>query len=191
MISSRLSNWISLIANVSILAGLILVAYELNQNSQLARIALINDGSAFENQLWTEMMGDIPGDVIAKAVECPELLTYSDFMAMDAFLFTSINIVYRNYEIAQEGLFTKSDWKGEVENYAHWYLDNEFGRAWWLEEGTHFFETEFSDYVSRQLEKEGLDSAEYWLRIRGRMESLSGSPIPRSQVCAVSEMSAN
>ena len=76
-------------------------------------------------------MGDAPTELIAKSVECPEKLTYADFIALDAYLFTSMNIVYRNYELAKEGLFTQSDWKSEADDYVHWYLGDTFSRTWW------------------------------------------------------------
>lgn len=178
-----LSKWMTVAANVGVLAGLIVVSYELNQNTKLARAALINDGNAFENALWADMMGGEPSDVIAMAVECPEQMTYADFMAMDAFLFTSMNIVYRFYEIAQEGLFTTSDWKTEVENYAHWYLGNEFGRSWWEKEGKSFFALEFSEHVDKQLASEAKDSFAYWQTVRSGIASVDGAAALVSRPC--------
>ena len=84
MNSDNASKWLSLVANIAILMGLGLVAYELNQNSQLARTSLIHEGNALENQVWSNLLGEAPVDVIAKAVECPETMTYADFMAMPA-----------------------------------------------------------------------------------------------------------
>jgi hypothetical protein len=43
--------------------------------------------------------------VIEKSIECPNELTYGDFMALDAFLFTGINMFFRDYQLAQEGFF--------------------------------------------------------------------------------------
>ena len=81
---------------------MVLVAYEINQNSQLARTALVNEEFASSNQFWADLMGETPADVIAMAVECPEAMTYSDFIVMDAYLFTGINLLYRDFELAQE-----------------------------------------------------------------------------------------
>ena len=169
MISDSASRWLTLVANLAILAGLVLVAVELNQNSQLARTALIAEGSALENQIWTPLIGELPGEIIAKAVECPQRLTYADFMALDGFLYTSFNDVYREYELHKEGLFTEEEWKAEVEAYAHWFLGNDFGRVWWEEVGKSFFDTTFSTHVDEQLAKDGGDSYAYWLIVRARL----------------------
>ncbi len=88
-----------------------LVLFEINQNSQLARMALVNEGNISNNQFWAHLMGETPTDVIALAVECPEAMTYGDFMAMDAYLFVGMNFLYRNFELAQEGIFTDEDWQ--------------------------------------------------------------------------------
>ena len=38
-------SWLSIVANIGLLTGMGLVAYEINQNSQLARMALVNSGN--------------------------------------------------------------------------------------------------------------------------------------------------
>ena len=169
MISDSASRWLTLVANLAVLAGLVLVAVELNQNSQLTRTALIAEGSALENQIWTPLAGELPGEIIAKAVECPQRLTYADFIALDGFLYTSFNDVYREYELNKEGLFTEEEWKAEVELYAHWFLGNDFGRVWWEEVGKTFFDTDFTAHVDEQLAKDGEDSYASWLKVRARL----------------------
>lgn len=180
MLSENASRWLSLAANLAILVGLVLVAIELNQNTQLARTALIAEGSALENQIWIQLAGEIPGEIIAKSVECPQRLTYADFLAVDGFLYTTFNDVYREYELKREGLFSDEEWRAEVKAYTHWFLGNDFGRAWWQEIGRYFFETEFSAYVDEQLAIEGEDSYEHWLKVRARLlpnEKLVPSPL--------------
>ena len=148
---------------------MVLVAYEINQNSQLARTALVNEEFAASNQFWADLMGETPGDVIAMAVECPEAMTYSDFIVMDAFLFTGINLLYRNFELAQDGIFTEEDWRASVEGFAAWYLGNPFGQAWWDEEGRHLFADDFVAHVDKQLEGSTRDSYGYYIGVRARL----------------------
>ena len=143
------------------------MAYEINQNSNLARMALVNEGNIASNQFYEIVMGEKPAQVIAMAVECPEALSYSNYMELDAFLFTAMNLLYRNYELAQGGIFTEEDWQTSVEGYTGWYLGNPFGRAWWNEEGREFFpEDEFTDYVDLQLVGDFKDSHAYYISVR-------------------------
>jgi len=163
------TSWLSVVANVGLLVGIALVAYEINQNSKLARMALVNEGNVASNQFWANLMGETPGDVIAMSVECPEAMIYSDFIAMDAYLFTGMNFLYRNFELAREGIFTEEEWQESVAGYAGWYLGNTFGEAWWEEEGRHFFADDFVNHVDQQLEGTARDSHAYWLGVRARL----------------------
>jgi hypothetical protein len=162
-------SWVTLLANVGLLAGMLLVAYEINQNSQLARIALVNEGNVASNQFWANVMGENPAQVIGMAHECPEAMSYSDFFAMDAFLYTGMNFLYRNYELAKEGIFTEEDWQKQVEVYTNWYIGNQFGRAWWHEEGRYFFEEDFVNHVDKQLEGTVKDSYDYYVAVISRV----------------------
>ena len=172
MDSDRLNRWLSLGANVGLLAGLVLVACEINQNSQLARAQLINEGNVALSHVWSNLMGENPTQAIARSVERPHEMSFSDFLVVDAYLFSSFNLLYRNYELAREGIFGMRDWQQGVDGYAAWFLGNPFGRAWWQEEARHFFSPEFADYVDRQLQMEGgpgRDSEAYWRGIRARL----------------------
>lgn len=177
MNSDNLSRWISAVANIAMLAGLVLVAIQINQNSSLARAALVNEGNLVQNQIWNPMMGENPGQVMQLAIECPERMTYADFIAMDVILFSNLNMLYRDYQLTQEGLFTTSEWKASVDAYAHWYLGNTFGRTWWDVEAKHFFNREFSDYVDKRLQEDGMDSYTHWELIRARLVGDSTEPI--------------
>jgi hypothetical protein len=181
----RVNRWLTLTANVALLAGLVLVAYELNQNRSLARMELINQGNVAQNQVWAILMGELPGEVIARAIECPEEMTYADFMGMDAFLYTSMNALYRNYELAEEGIFTAEEWRQSVETYASWYLGNPFGRAWWTEEARTFFPADFASHVDDQISRRD-DSYAYWLKVRSRLLGPESSAT-RSSSCKGNE----
>ncbi len=164
----EISKWLTLLTNLAVLGGLVLVAYELNQNAELARTAFINEGSAFENNLWLGLMGSAPSEVIERSVACPEKMSYSDFVAMDSYLYTGLNTVYRSYEIAHEGLFTESQWKSEADTYVHWYLGDKFSRAWW-ENSKFYFEEEFYSHVDVILAKEGISMLQAWKNLRVRL----------------------
>jgi hypothetical protein len=177
-----MNRWLTPLANVAILAGIALVAYELNQNASLARMALVNEGNLVQNQLWADLMGEVPGEVIARAIECPEEMSFADYVAMDAFLFSSMNMLYRDYQLAEEGIFTEEEWKRLVDTYAAWYLGNAFGRAWWDEEARNFFPSEFVSHVENQFESmQGRDSYSYWLKLRSR---LLGPDLPSARKSA-------
>jgi hypothetical protein len=165
----KLSRWLTIVANIGILAGLALVAYELNQNARLARADLINDGNNIANQIYSSALGENPLEAVTRAYECPEKMNFTDFVVVDIYLFTAMNNFYRNYQLSKEGLFSDTDWKSNVDAYSLWFLKKGFSRVWWEEEGKTFFDPEFSDYVDTQLAKEGLDMHEYWRKIQDKL----------------------
>ena len=111
MDSERFGRGLSLTANFGLLVGLILVAVEVQQNSELVRMQLINDGNIALNQVWSVLMGENPTASIAKSIETPEEMTYAEYMVVDAYLFTSLSLYYRNFELAREGVFDEADWQ--------------------------------------------------------------------------------
>lgn len=111
---------VSAAANVAVLLGLVIVALQINQNASLARTALINEGNVVSKQTWANLMGERPGEVIEQAVNCPQQVTYTDFMAMDAIELSNMNMLYRDYEVTGESLFTASDWKVSADADVDW-----------------------------------------------------------------------
>ena len=168
--SDRLNRWLTLGANVGILAGLILVAVQIQQNSQLVRMQLVNEGNLSSNEIWVSATGEKPLEAIAKSIENPEELTFAEFLVVDLYLFSNMNLLYRSYELAREGIFDAADWQSSVEALAPYFIANKFGRIWWREEASLFFSPEFSAFVDKQLEDEAvMDSQAYWLRIREQL----------------------
>ena len=157
-------------ANFGLLVGLILVAVQINQNSELARMQMINEGNVATNQIWAITMGENPTESIAWSFENPEEMSFVDFIVVDTWLYTTMNLFYRNYELAREGIFEDQDWQKAIDVNATWWLGSRFGRTWWKEEARFFFAPEFSAYVDQHLEKPSRGGAEaYWLKIKSRL----------------------
>jgi len=91
IISDRVNSWLSLIASVGILAGLVLVAIELNQNTDQLRLQLVvqTTQKLFENN--RDLLGDNPTSTIAKSITNPEDLTYEEFLIASSFVLNGLN----------------------------------------------------------------------------------------------------
>ena len=179
----RLENVLAIGTNVAVIVGLFLVVMELNQNTELARIEMINDGSLTENQVFMALLEQEPKDAIAKSFECPEKLVFADYVVLDSYLYSGMNLVYRNFELAKEGFYTEEDWKSEVDNYAHWYFSGEFGKVYWNEVGRHYFDAEFSQYVDSVLTRPGENFNSVWRKIVATLPSKEGLEPVISPVC--------
>ena len=97
-------------------------------------------------------------------------MNFDDFIVVDTWLYTTMNLFYRNYELAREGIFEYQDWQKAIDVNATWWLGSRFGRTWWKEEARYFFAPEFVAYVDQHLEKATrVDAQAYWLKIKSRL----------------------
>ena len=166
----RLQHWLAIAANLGVLGGLVLVALQMSQNTELARKTYVSEGNVIQNQIWAAMTGPSTLDLIAKSVASPDELTHAEFLAVDAYLFPSVNMIYRDYRLAQEGLYTEAEWKSSVDLFVQWYLANPFGNAWWQEVARDFFPPEFSGYVDQRLgATPARDHHSYYEAVRARV----------------------
>jgi hypothetical protein len=86
METGKLGSWLHVGANVGILAGLILVAVQINQTSALVSEQLENSNWTDQLNLHLAMMGENPAAAVAKAIENPSDLTVEETRVLDAYL---------------------------------------------------------------------------------------------------------
>ena len=111
MDSENISKWLTLGANIGIMIGLILVVIQIRQNSDLLRLQFINDEYLSEFSSEILLIGENPADAIMKAMYSPEDMTYADFRINDAYLISKIDMMYRRYQLGQEGVFDENAWR--------------------------------------------------------------------------------
>ena len=113
----KLNNWLQVSANIGIVLGLVLVGVQLRQNSELARIQLLNDESQRVVEFELELVGEHGASVWAKSIEDPENLTLEEVRIMEALLWSFIENLRGTYRLAQLGLLEDSDWRSFVNIY--------------------------------------------------------------------------
>ena len=170
MDSENVNKWLTLGANVGILIGLVLVILEIRQNSDLLRLQFINDGLLIVAQTESPILGDNPADVMMKAMYSPGELTYADFRVIDAYFVTKIDLIYRRYQLGQEGVLDEDAWKsGDLGFSFEWLFGNKFGRLWWEHEGRRAYSgtPEIVDFVDSAINGISEDtSIRSWEKIR-------------------------
>ena len=127
-ISDRVNSWLSLIASVGILAGLVLVAMELNQNTDQLRLQLVfqTTQKLFDNN--RDLLGDNPAPTISKSITNPEDLTYEEFLIANVFVLNGLNEWEDRFLIYEEGLISDRDWKRHIDENIGWTLGNRFAQ---------------------------------------------------------------
>ncbi len=150
IISDRVNSWLSLIASVGILAGLVLVAIELNQNTNQLRLQLVfqTTQKLFDNN--RDLLGDNPTPAIAKYITNPDDLTYEEFLIANAYVLNLLNEWEDRFFVYQAGLISDRDWKRHIDENVGWTLGNRFAQKYW-QITKSAFEPEFAQYIDQAL----------------------------------------
>ena len=126
---TKINPWLNLAANVGVIAGLVLVAVQINQNSEITRAQIANDYFLADMNLELKMMGEDPASSWVKAVYTPDEITEQDAVILDRYFNYGVVQILRLQEMNELGL-APDDWEDRVD-YLSWHLGNEVGRRWW------------------------------------------------------------
>jgi hypothetical protein len=116
-------------ANLAVVAGLVLVAFQIRQNTETTRAQVVNDYFLADMNLELAMMGDNPGEALVKAIYTPESLTPGDAAVLDRYFNYGLVQLERLEQMREHG-YGDSQWEDRV-SYLRWHLGNEVGRRWW------------------------------------------------------------
>ena len=113
MRDSKLGYWLQLFANIGILAGLIVVGFQMQQDRNLAAANLKSDSFRITYELQLAAMGEDPADSVTRLITAPETITPKDLMVIDAYMNAHLWIAFRNDSLEQAGLYD-SEWTDRV-----------------------------------------------------------------------------
>ena len=147
MNSSKINEWLTLVANVAVVGGIVFLAVEISQNNELlrseSRQALVaNDVASLTANFQN-------ADVFAKMVSESELSSEDQLRL--SFMY-AIDLRNREFEYFQytNGLLDQQTWMA----YRHVILVNHaagIGRSWWDEIGRGIVDPEFAKLVDELL----------------------------------------
>jgi hypothetical protein len=123
-------NWLQIAGNIGIIAGLILVALQMNQNSDLLATQLIYMESERQLNLETAMMGEDPAAVWAKSMDGSSELTSREQRILDAYLYIQIEQWRAVYHLSESGLI-EEEWKSRIDWDVEYVLNNPHGQKYW------------------------------------------------------------
>ena len=129
---NNIDRWVQFTTAVSILIGLGLVIWELQQVKTLARAQLTSDSIWIYNDIRTAILGEQASHVIAKACLNPESLTPSETVILDQYYLAQANLLSRlAIHTDRDGVYPAGYWQEQM-----WYLnpilESEKGRDWFL-----------------------------------------------------------
>ena len=124
----KLNQWLLVLSHVGIIAGLILVGFQIKQDSELTRVQIFSDTTSARIQMHESMMGENPAPVVMKSLSSPTELTLEELRIMDAYLLTAVNEARLRLVLARQGLGIDLV---EEENILMFYFGNRFAQEWW------------------------------------------------------------
>lgn len=160
----NLGQTVSTLANIGVLAGLILVALQISQNTDIARAQLANDYYLADMQLELAMMGESPVDSWTKAVYSPGEVTRMDAAILDRYFNFGVVQVRRLQQMQQLGL-AEDEILSEQINYLKWHLGNDAGRRWWARYRTEELNDEIVQRIDKALEANDYDQNRKFLDV--------------------------
>jgi len=151
--SDKLGRWLTFAANLGVIAGLILVAVQINQNTAITKAQVANEYYIADMTLELAMMGENPADSFTKAVYAPDEITTADAVVLDRYFNYGMVQIQRLQKMDELGMAYEG-WHERV-NYLRWHFGNEIGRRWWnqVKDG---YSDEFREYVDKILTEDSL-----------------------------------
>lgn len=132
MLSSKTHDWMQLVGSAGVLVGLLMVAYEIRQNTKLAEAEAnraLYDG--WEEMAIAEFETDIM-DLYVKSVESPQELSSNEILKLSAWYTASMTQYDRQSEMFDRGLQPRDPTIDLVDNF-DFYFGSHFSRAWYSE----------------------------------------------------------
>jgi hypothetical protein len=150
MNASKLNDWLQITAAVGVVAGLILVAYEIRVSNRIG----LDQANSESLSRWHE------ADAIASTAQAADIfirshegdvLSRQEMLRLDVMLNAYIGAMYYDWTLSESGTISYEQGFAEFFTPAiQWYLGSELGRRKW-ETDSSDWETPFAEIIDSAL----------------------------------------
>ncbi len=162
----KITRYSAGLTNVAVLVGLVLVTYELRQNTDQLALELewqINQ-KMFENN--RDIQNEYTASIWAKSITSGDELTFDEFFVATGFITNLLNIWEDRFFLYQHGLIEDSEWKQFIDDDIGITLGNTFAQNYW-HVIKFMFPREMAAYVDTQLpEVDDTSTYQWWLDVK-------------------------
>ena len=159
MDSNKIANWLQVAGSFGLLAGLLLVAVQINQATELTRFQIDNEWLTGWQQRQLSMMGEMPAEIWAKAIDNAEELTAAEILVAENYLQNYLDYWWTIKRFSNDGLVDDARWlEVSASGMTDGILGTQFGKAWWIslkETGGVYGDEEFDAEITKIVE--GID----------------------------------
>lgn len=132
---------------LSVVAGLLLVAYQINQANDFASAQARAEFSAGWRSVDSTRQSDDFAEVLAKSIYHPDELTPGEILELDAY-YTGVMDQIQSAKANWEAGVRSSHWQVTVDFLAPTYFGNEFSRSWWNFAQAEYAKGEGDEFVA-------------------------------------------
>ena len=120
-------NWLEIGANIGIVIGLLLVAFQIAQQDEIATTDVTSDSFVAITDHYEQLAGEDPAASLARAMDDPTTLTTRDHVVL-----TNLYLAEFAKEMRMESL-RAPDESVPISTLTRWLglLSNPYGYAWW------------------------------------------------------------
>jgi hypothetical protein len=115
---------------IALSTGLLLVAYQINQSTEIATAQVRLDYSAGWRNLDETRQSETFAEVLAKSIENPGSLSLSEMIELDAYYIGVVDQIL-SAQIAWETGVRTAHYEIAAQQAAKIYFGSEFAQAWW------------------------------------------------------------
>lgn len=159
-----LNKWVSLLANIGVVLGFVVVAYQLNLNTESLRASSSYQRSDLATNAEVAMIGDTGYAAYAKSMVNPAGLTQAEMIQVWAYFSIAQVSAVQAYMDYESGRITDADWDFSRQSFAS-YFNYPLGRIWWEETVkamTFSGNTAFFDAVQEVLDQSPENATSTW-----------------------------
>jgi hypothetical protein len=128
--TDQLSSWLQITASVGVLGGLVLVGFQLEQNSEILQAQMMSDESRSAIDQEMQIIGEHGAAAWVSAMSDPSNVSPEHHRIMEAIYWSAVESWRHTEELDNLGL-VDVDPRPRVSDEAGWYFGNTYGRAWW------------------------------------------------------------
>ena len=150
MDTDRISHWLSLAANLGVIAGIAFLVLEIRQNRDIATTQMRLDVSAVWRSIDGKRQDASFAQIYEKSVLRPAELSFREIIQLDAYYMGVIDQMLNSVQMSAAGLH-RLRLHDAANDIAHVYFSNEFAQAWWQQTSESSPSLEFREIMDEAV----------------------------------------
>ncbi len=163
----KLNIWLTLIANIAVVAGIAFLAVEVSQNTASVRAAAYQTWAEAKIVLFeTAQTNDSMSRVIVQGLDDPASLTKDNYVQFAFWASQHVLAAQTAYFLHQDGIIPDSVYDIEIETTARMVSNSKGGSQWWKAGARTQFSEEFVGVIEAEFNRPS--DVQRWVFTEGR-----------------------